>query len=68
MPHPNQRNRTPMRRRPRTGFRPQLEVLEDRTLLSAGALDPTFGVEGKVVTDFGALEGTNRRQYKPMAR
>jgi uncharacterized delta-60 repeat protein len=27
----------------RGGFRPQLEALEDRCLLSAGALDPTFG-------------------------
>jgi uncharacterized delta-60 repeat protein len=30
--------------------RPQLEVLEDRCLLSAGQLDPTFGVAGKVLT------------------
>jgi uncharacterized delta-60 repeat protein len=35
-------------------FRPQLEALEDRTLLSAGNLDTTFGTGGKVVTDFGA--------------
>jgi uncharacterized delta-60 repeat protein len=33
-------------------FRPALEPLEERTLLSAGALDPTFGVGGKVTTDF----------------
>jgi uncharacterized delta-60 repeat protein len=35
-------------------FQPRLEVLESRTLLSAGELDPTFGTGGKVVTDFGA--------------
>jgi uncharacterized delta-60 repeat protein len=29
-----------------------LEALEDRTLLTAGDLDPTFGIGGKVVTDF----------------
>ena len=32
--------------------RPRLEILEDRTLLTAGDLDPTFGVGGKVLTDF----------------
>ncbi len=31
--------------------RPALETLEDRCLLSAGQLDPTFGVGGKVITD-----------------
>jgi len=30
-----------------------VEPLEDRRLLSAGDLDPTFGVGGKVVTDIG---------------
>src|SRR4051794_29244736 len=50
------------RRRPRGGdlrtrLRPRsrgllnVESLESRTLLSAGELDPTFGVGGKVVTD-----------------
>jgi len=33
-------------------FRPRLEPLESRTLLSAGDLDPTFGMGGKVTTDF----------------
>src|SRR5258707_817739 len=33
-------------------FRPRLEALEDRIVPSAGELDPTFGVGGKVVTDF----------------
>src|SRR5207248_8615225 len=32
--------------------RPRLERLEDRTLLNAGDLDPTFGTGGKVLTDF----------------
>jgi uncharacterized delta-60 repeat protein len=32
--------------------RPLLELLEDRTLLNAGALDLTFGTGGKVLTDF----------------
>lgn len=36
----------------RASLRPQLEVLEDRCVPSAGALDPTFGVGGKVTTDF----------------
>src|SRR5205823_3514585 len=36
------------------GFRPSLEVLETRTLLSAGSIDATFGSGGKVVTDMGA--------------
>jgi uncharacterized delta-60 repeat protein len=31
--------------------RPALEILEDRCLLSAGQLDPTFGNGGKVITD-----------------
>jgi uncharacterized delta-60 repeat protein len=35
-------------------FRPELETLEDRMLLSAGDLDTTFGTGGKVLTDFGA--------------
>ena len=42
----NRRNQ-PSRSRPNT-FRPRLEALEDRCLLSAGALDPTFGNGGLV--------------------
>ncbi|MCI0459453.1 MAG: hypothetical protein L0Z62_21090 [Gemmataceae bacterium] len=46
----------PKRRRPtRTGrasFRPRLEPLEDRAVPSAGDLDPTFGIGGKVTTGF----------------
>src|SRR5262245_39175424 len=42
------------RRRPKTQprVRRQLEALEERTLLTAGLLDPTFGVGGKVLTNF----------------
>jgi uncharacterized delta-60 repeat protein len=37
-------------------FHPQLEVLEDRCLLSAGALDPTFGSGGsESLSNFGAV-------------
>ncbi len=32
----------------------QVEALEDRCLLTAGALDPTFGTGGLVVTDLGS--------------
>ncbi len=42
-------------RRP-TSYRPCLEALEDRCLLSAGDLDLTFGVGGKVTTDFAGSE------------
>src|SRR5262249_54535188 len=37
---------------PVCAFRPRLELLEGRTLLAAGALDPTFGSGGKVLTEF----------------
>src|SRR5262249_1861763 len=35
-------------------FRPRLEALEDRSLPSGGALDPTFGTGGIVITPAGA--------------
>lgn len=34
----------------------QVEILEERCVLSAGALDPTFSGDGRVTTDFGANE------------
>jgi Domain of unknown function (DUF5122) beta-propeller len=40
-------------RRRTAPYRPRLEVLENRCLLSAGALDSTFGSGGTVTTDFG---------------
>lgn len=44
--------RQSMRRCRRNTFRPGLQRLEERLALAAGALDLTFGVGGKVVTDF----------------
>jgi uncharacterized delta-60 repeat protein len=41
----------------RATFRPRLEALEDRTLMNAGALDPTFGNGGVVVNN------TNSNQW-----
>src|SRR5580765_3590637 len=35
------------------GFRPRVEILEDRIAPSAGALDTTFDLDGKVTTAFG---------------
>ena len=54
--------RMPTRRAaPRVSFRPVLERLEDYTLLDSGFLDPTFGMGGRVLTDFGAsLENAAR--------
>ena len=37
----------------RAPYRPRVEGLEVRTLLSAGDLDPTFGIGGRVLTDIG---------------
>src|SRR6516164_5152487 len=37
----------------RRTYRPSLERIEDRTLLSAGALDTTFGNAGIATTPFG---------------
>src|SRR6266498_5548449 len=45
------------RRRPTS--RLAVEQLEDRTLLTAGALDPSFGLGGKVTTDFGFRTPSN---------
>ena len=44
--------RAPARRPRRAGFRPQLEALEERTLLSAGSLDPRFGNGGTAIIPF----------------
>ncbi|HEV3085547.1 MAG TPA: DUF4214 domain-containing protein [Gemmataceae bacterium] len=50
------------RRKSATRVRPQhnkplaVEPLEDRTLLTAGFLDPTFGSSGKVLTPFGTTD------------
>jgi uncharacterized delta-60 repeat protein len=47
------------------GFRPQLEHLEERTLLSAGAPDPTFGNGGVAVIQ--AIEGGEMQRPMAMA-
>lgn len=36
-------------------IRPGVERLEERTLLASGDLDPTFGIGGKVLTDFAGI-------------
>lgn len=41
--------------KPHSRFRPRLEALEDRCLLSGGVLDPTFGSGGIVTTTAGSL-------------
>ena len=49
------RRKPPSWRRPR--FRPRLEPLESRTLLSSpGTLNPKFGTDGLVSTNFGASD------------
>jgi uncharacterized delta-60 repeat protein len=49
LPQARRRRHKPARLR-WPGFRPSLERLEDRTVLSGGALDPTFGTGGVVFT------------------
>src|SRR5262249_30580109 len=52
-----------VRRTSRPPRQMSIELLEDRTLLNAGALDPTFGMGGKVTTDFGLVtSGTDMAQ------
>lgn len=51
--------RTTSARAPRARRRPRLEALEDRCLLSAGALDPTFGSGGVVSTTIGSATSWN---------
>ena len=57
------RNRTVSRKhRPANHFRPRLEALEDRCLMSAGALDTTFNPTGSppgtVTTSMGAASNS----------
>src|SRR6266478_4724094 len=46
-------------------FKPRLEQLEERTLLNAGALDPTFGIGGKVTTHFGGFDNGRELAIQP---
>src|SRR5438270_10459754 len=48
---PSFRFRLPSRSKPRSAA-PRLEHLESRTLLSAGDLDPTFGMGGELTNSF----------------
>jgi len=48
--------RTTIAHNNRSEFRPRLEALEDRCLLSGGVLDPTFGSGGLVSTTAGGLD------------
>jgi uncharacterized delta-60 repeat protein len=48
-------------------YRPRLEALEDRCLLSAGALDPTFGSGGTVTTALKANSNANALAIYPVA-
>jgi uncharacterized delta-60 repeat protein len=47
---PRRARKSQSRQRPMAGYRPRLEALEDRCLLSGGVLDPTFGSGGLVTT------------------
>src|SRR5437879_2703557 len=58
----NKTRRTPRSSSARQMFRPRLEALEDRCLLSTGALDPTFGNGGTVI---GPLNGRVRVVVQP---
>jgi uncharacterized delta-60 repeat protein len=54
--HAASRYRAPARVCRPARWRPRLEALEDRCLLSATGLDPTFGSGGLATTDFPLLE------------
>jgi uncharacterized delta-60 repeat protein len=58
-PLKHQPRRTTSARTPRARCRPRLEALEARRLLSAGALDPTFGSGGIVTTSVGSATSWN---------
>ena len=59
--------RTPITRKPRGGFRPQLDALEDRRLMSAGAIDTSFGGTGLVSTPLSALDTFNGSDHPSVA-
>src|SRR5438552_2926116 len=53
--HPVERRHRSVRR-----LRPELELLEDRCVPSAGFLDPTFGGTGLVTTNFAPPDSQDR--------
>jgi|GEM_PF-3282060 len=57
----NRRAQRPALGRRRPAYRPSLEALEERALLAAGALDPTFGNGGLIVTplNYSASDAAN---------
>jgi uncharacterized delta-60 repeat protein len=58
-PFSSRKSRPQTSTRPRRAtYRPRLEALEDRCLLSAGALDPTFGSGGIVTTALNKYNDT----------
>jgi uncharacterized delta-60 repeat protein len=59
-PFPPRKSRPGPRAARARAYRPRLEALEDRCLLNAGALDPTFGSGGIVTT---ALTKTSDKAY-----
>ena len=54
--------------RPAARSRPRLEVLEDRCLLSASPLDPTFGSGGVATSSVTANLFLTARPFRPTAR
>src|SRR5438105_1058720 len=59
--------RTPTARSQRGTFRPRLEALEDRCLMSAGALDTNFGSGGLVVASNGSDSYPNTVAVRPVS-
>jgi uncharacterized delta-60 repeat protein len=60
------RSAIPGRESRRAGsFRPVIECLEERALLTAGALDPTFGTGGEVVTPIPSSAGITGLVLQP---
>src|SRR5207248_1286255 len=59
--------RNPITRKPRGGFRPRLEALEDRRLMSAGAMDTSFGGSGLVSTPLSAVGTFNGSDHPSVA-
>jgi uncharacterized delta-60 repeat protein len=53
---------------PRLTSQLRLEQLEDRTLLNAGALDPSFGIGGKLTTHFGGFDNCRALAIQPDGR